>query len=131
MCARRGRRTAYLTDEASESAKLPYGGALDLDTGLWADLPDLPGLDYAREDLEKARGGGTVAVHNGWAYDPVRRVWIELPGLPGHLDRFASAIWAGDRALVFANVALEPLDRDGFETRPVRVRDGWAWRTPA
>lgn len=133
VCATRGRRTAYLTDEASGAAKLPYGGVLDLDTGRWAELPDLPGRDAAGDEHLQIRGSGPVALDGGWAYDPVERVWIQLPDLPGRAHGLVAGtgVWAGDRLLVFANAAVESLDREGFETRTVRVADGWSWRPRA
>jgi hypothetical protein len=138
VSAHRGSRTARVPDHPSGLAKLPLGGVLDIDAGTWSALPQLPGRDLGepmrgQNTLREIAGGGTqVALHNGWAYDVARRLWIELPSIPDRDYGFMSAasVWAGDLLLLFANAAVERVEDDEYDTRVVRVHDGWAWQPP-
>jgi hypothetical protein len=99
---------------------LPRGGLLDPTTGAWSLLPDPPtGLGGL---TGFSLGGGDHVVNlEGWVLNVATSSWTALPTYGGEADSGQSAVWAGDRVVVFGGSKWS-----GNEG--VLLDDAWTWR---
>lgn len=89
---------------------IPYGGRLDLKTGIWSRLPNTP--EYLTGGWPVDAAGDRLIAAEGWLYDDAGETWTEVPRPRGGSQHPGPAVWAGDRLIVVggSNDALTPED---------------------
>lgn len=99
--------------------QVPYGGRLDLRTGVWSDLVAAP-----------KEGSGGWAVHapegrlmasEGYVYDDDTGAWLRVPRPADASESPGPAVWAGDTLVVITG------RNNGTTNAEVRSSEAWTW----
>lgn len=102
--------------------EIPFGGMLDPAAGAWEPLPPA-GADPWQWQMLSAHGDEMVFRDGLLLHVPERR-WIDVPLPPGP-DRYgATAVWAGDRLVLWGGSSFAGAAGGALHA------DGWTWAPP-